>query len=114
MRLIEKKTYQEIANYMHLPIGTVKSHLSRGMKILRKRMDTNQVDEQVTKRETEEALLSIEHAIARKQVPETYRTVLHLHCIEKQTYATIASSLQIPIGTVKSYINRGKKFLSMK
>jgi RNA polymerase sigma factor (sigma-70 family) len=111
MRIVEKKTYQEIANYMCLPIGTVKSHISRGMKILRKRMDTNEVDEQTMKRDTEDALLSIEDALACKQIPQPYRTVLHLHYIEKLTYATIASRLQMPIGTVKSYINRGKKFL---
>jgi DNA-directed RNA polymerase specialized sigma24 family protein len=112
MHVIGKKTYQEIANCMCLPIGTVKSHVSRGMKILRKRMGTNEVDEQTIKRDPEKVLLSIEHALAHKQIPQPYRTVLRLHYVEKLTYATIASRLQIPIGTVKSYINRGKKFLS--
>lgn len=112
MRLIEKKPYQEIAKAMCLAIGTVKSHVCRGKKLLQKRRDANEVDEQALKRETEEARPSIEHAVARKQVPEPYRTVLQLHYVEKQTYATIASELQKPIGTVKSYISRGKKFLS--
>jgi len=111
MRMNEKKTYQEIANYMHLPTGTVKSHISRGRKILQKRMETNKVDEQATKREIEEAPLSIEHVLARKQVPERYRTALQLHYVEKLTYGAIASRLQIPIGTVKSYISRGKKLV---
>lgn len=112
MRIIEKKTYQEIANSLSLPLGTVKSHICRGMKLLCKSMDTNDADEQTIKRGSEDALVSIEDALAHKQIPQPYRRVLHLHCVEKQSYATIASNLQIPIGTVKSYINRGKKFLS--
>jgi RNA polymerase sigma factor (sigma-70 family) len=112
-RIIEKQTYPEIAKCMCLPIGTVKSHVSRGMKILQKRMDMNEVDGSMTKKEIEgSSLLLIEQALAKKQVPEPYRTVLHLHYVNKQTYAAIALNLQIPIGTVKSYINRGKKFLS--
>jgi DNA-directed RNA polymerase specialized sigma24 family protein len=111
MRVIEKKTYQEIANCMRLPIGTVKSHVSRGKQILRKKMDTDEVDGQKVKSNSEELLPSIERALAQKQIPQQYRTVFHLHYIEKQTYAEIALNLQVPIGTVKSYINRGKKFL---
>jgi RNA polymerase sigma factor (sigma-70 family) len=112
MHMIEKKTYQEVANCMCLPIGTVKSHVSRGRKILRKKMDTNEVNEQTIKRDPEKAPISMEDALAQKQIPQQYRTVFYLHYVEKLTYATIASRLQIPIGTVKSYINRGKKFLS--
>lgn len=94
---------------MGLPIGTVKSHVSRGKKLLQKRLDTNEVDEQTIKRDLENVPLSVEHI---KQIPQQYRKAFYLHYIEKQTYATIASSLQMPIGTVKSYINRGKKFIS--
>ncbi len=112
MHMIEKKTYQEIANCMCLPIGTVKSHVSRGMKSLRNRLDTNDVVEQATERDSEKALSSIKHALDRNQIPQPYRRILRLHYVEKQTYATIASKLQIPIGTVKSYINRGKKYIS--
>ncbi len=109
MHIIEKKTYQEIANCMCLPIGTVKSHVSRGKKLLQKRTDTQDVAGQKLKKDSGEVFLSIEHV---NQIPQPYRTVLRLHYVEKKTYAAIASGLQMPIGTVKSYINRGKKFLS--
>ncbi len=109
MRIIEKKTYQKIANCMSLPIGTVKSHVSRGKKLLQKRTDTQDVAGQKLKKDSGEVFLSIEHV---NQIPQPYRTVLRLHYVEKKTYAAIASGLQMPIGTVKSYINRGKKFLS--
>ena len=109
MHIIEKETYQKIANCMGLPIGTVKSHVSRGKKLLQKSMDTKDGAGQKIKKGSGEVFLSIEHV---NQIPQPYRTVLRLHYVEKQTYAAIASSLQMPIGTVKSYINRGKKFLS--
>ena len=34
LHYLEKQSYPEIAAQLHLPIGTVKCHVSRGMKML--------------------------------------------------------------------------------
>jgi len=47
--------------------------------------------------------------IATLQKP--YQRVLHLHYIEKRSYASIAKDLSMPEGTVKSLVNRGIKML---
>jgi RNA polymerase sigma-70 factor (ECF subfamily) len=42
------------------------------------------------------------------QLDERYRTVLELRYLGERSYAEIGEALDIPIGTVKSYIHRGK------
>jgi len=48
------------------------------------------------------------------QLPESYRRVLIMHYIEGKKYKTIADAMNIPIGTVKTLIYRGKKILREK
>ncbi len=42
---------------------------------------------------------------------EPYRTAIRLHCIKKYSYSEIARMLQLPEGTVKSHISRGRETL---
>lgn len=48
---------------------------------------------------------------ALQQVPEDFRTVLILHDVQDQPYEQIASILDIPLGTVKSRLHRGRAML---
>jgi len=51
--------------------------------------------------------VSILHA-RLQQLPEEFRSVLMLRFIEDQSYEEIAEALAVPVGTVKSRINRGR------
>jgi RNA polymerase sigma factor (sigma-70 family) len=51
------------------------------------------------------------------QLDDNYRTALELRYIAERSYAEIAEAMELPIGTVKSYIHRAKielKRLMMK
>ncbi len=45
------------------------------------------------------------------RLQEPYQSVIRLHYFEKLSYPEIAQRLHCPIGTVKSYVNRGMKIL---
>ncbi len=47
-------------------------------------------------------------------LPSPYREAMELRHLEWKTYSEIAESLDIPIGTVKSYLFRGRKELQRK
>lgn len=51
---------------------------------------------------------------ALEALPEQYREVLVLRFLEDKTYDEIADILQIPSGTVATYISRGKKELKVE
>jgi RNA polymerase sigma-70 factor (ECF subfamily) len=59
--------------------------------------------------ESSEACARIEAALLA--LPEPYRNAMYLRHIEHRTYTEIAESLEIPLGTVKSYLFRGRKEL---
>lgn len=48
---------------------------------------------------------------ALEQLPEEYRTVVALVDIEDQSYGAVAEILEIPIGTVRSRLFRGRRLL---
>ena len=54
----------------------------------------------------------VEEAMA--SIPEEYRTVVVLALVEEMSYKEIASSLEIPIGTVMSRLHRGRKLLQTR
>jgi RNA polymerase sigma-70 factor (ECF subfamily) len=45
------------------------------------------------------------------QLPENYRQVLRLFYLEQRSYEEVAVMLDIPLGTVKTYLHRAKKEL---
>ncbi len=47
-------------------------------------------------------------------LPEEYRMVLTLYYVDDCTYAEIADIMECPLGTVRSRLSRGKKFLKNK
>ena len=49
---------------------------------------------------------------ALRQLPDTLRTTVILRDIKELTYQEIADQLDLPVGTVKSRINRGRKELA--
>lgn len=54
----------------------------------------------------------ISHCIS--QLPEAYRLALSLRYLEDMTYSSIADTLELPLGTVKSNIARGREMLKKK
>lgn len=48
------------------------------------------------------------------QLPYKYRAVVTLYYIEEHTYLEIADILEIPIGTVKTYLHRGREMLKLQ
>jgi len=55
--------------------------------------------------------MSDEVKAAFENLPENYRMVIELSDLRDFSYAEIAEILDIPIGTVMSRLNRGRKFL---
>lgn len=51
---------------------------------------------------------------AIRHVPKVYREVLILNHLENLSYEEIADRLEIPIGTVRSRLNRGREILGNK
>lgn len=47
-----------------------------------------------------------------EQLPEHYRQVLRLFYLEQRSYEEVAARLDIPVGTVKTYLHRAKKELT--
>lgn len=47
------------------------------------------------------------------QLPEQHRQVLSLYYLEGKSYDEVARILQLPMGTVKTWLNRGRKQLAM-
>ena len=43
-----------------------------------------------------------------EQLEENYRTVLELRYLGERSYQEISEAMELPIGTVKSYIHRAK------
>lgn len=59
-------------------------------------------------------LLGDEVAKALETIPEDFRTVVILCDIEGLTYEEIAEFVEVPIGTVRSRLHRGRKLLQAK
>jgi RNA polymerase sigma-70 factor (ECF subfamily) len=55
-----------------------------------------------------------EIAAALGSLPEEYRVVSTLYFMEDFTYEQIASILDVPVGTVRSRLHRGRKLLQRK
>jgi RNA polymerase sigma-70 factor (ECF subfamily) len=56
-------------------------------------------------------VLSVDVARALREVPEEFRVVLVLADVQDMPYDEIAAVLQIPVGTVKSRVFRGRAAL---
>ena len=68
--------------------------------------DTNDLQEKIFGN-----LFEDEVAEALQELPEDFRTVVILCDIEGYTYEEIADFIEIPIGTVRSRLHRGRKML---
>jgi len=110
LRLIKQYSLQQVAAQFGLPLGTVKSQISRGMLLLRRIVEGEDIGK---KHAIEESnfIISLETGENIKKVPECYRQVLHLKFVERHSDRQIAMQLGWPLGTVKSQISRGKKLL---
>ncbi|MDD3270170.1 MAG: sigma-70 family RNA polymerase sigma factor [Syntrophomonadaceae bacterium] len=53
-------------------------------------------------------------SIAIRELPEAYRLALSLRYLEDMTYNSIAATLDLPLGTVKSNIARGRELLKRR
>ena len=59
----------------------------------------------------EEVVLKERMGVLIGQMPEKYRTAVSLYYLKDLSYIEIAEIMQVPIGTVKSYLFRGKAWL---
>ncbi len=71
--------------------------------------DSNDLQEKLFK-----GVLGDEVAKALESLPEDFRTVVILCDIEGLTYDEIAEFVDVPIGTVRSRLHRGRKLLQVK
>jgi len=114
LHYIEKRTYPEIARELNVPEGTVKSHVSRGMKMLRRCIEKQHAQDLLHGKPGGEAERDQENADGVSRIEwlcDPYRRAVQLHCVEKRTYQEIARELNVPEGTVKSHVSRGLKLL---
>lgn len=51
---------------------------------------------------------------ALEAIPENYRLVVHMFDVEEMTYQEIAEALDIPLGTVRSRLSRGRQMIRHK
>jgi len=115
LHCLKKHTYPQIAAELNLPKGTVKSHISRGMKMLHGLLEQKDTRHDLNGKSEEENAEGLAEIIARlDDLAEPYRTAVRLHYMEKHTYPQIAAELNLPKGTVKSHISRGMKMLRQK
>ncbi len=111
LHYVEKYAYTEVANKLNLPIGTVKSHVSRGKKLLQELLErTAHTGSFLSLPEGQRATFG-EMEPFLYMLREPYQTVLRLHYGDGCSYLAIASRVGAPVGTVKSYTSRGMKML---
>jgi RNA polymerase sigma-70 factor (ECF subfamily) len=78
--------------------------------------------EQLTAEDTIDQTINPERAVAQREIddlvrdglkrlPDKYRIALVYAAIEELDYATIAAMLDVPVGTVKTLVFRGKRML---
>lgn len=58
---------------------------------------------------TPELRATLEHAL--QQLSPAQRRCVELHVLEQRTYEDVATTLRLPVGTVKSHVNRAHKKL---
>jgi len=104
---VKGRSYQQMVDELHLPLGTVKSHVSRGQEMLRKLREMGPNLWEMSQRRIDSAEIAARAGTLR----EPYRTPIELHYKQKHSYPQIAGELNLPEGTVKSYISRGVKML---
>jgi DNA-directed RNA polymerase specialized sigma24 family protein len=111
LHYLESYTYLQIATEFRCPVSTAKSYVHRGMERLR-RLEDGSADKGNRKHYPYKRTDIQEEDLAK--IPGRFRKVVSLYCLEKLSYSKIAQLLEIPIGTVKSYVNRGMKYLLRK
>jgi RNA polymerase sigma-70 factor (ECF subfamily) len=73
----------------------------------REHPESSDQDDPARRIETEDFLVRVHGAFA--EIGPEYRDVLVLRAVEQMDYEAIALSLQIPVGTVRSRLNRSRK-----
>jgi DNA-directed RNA polymerase specialized sigma24 family protein len=114
LHCVKKHTYPQIASELNLSRGTVKSHISRGMKMLRELLKRKDAGLDLIGEPEAESVEDFAKILARLVgLAEPYRTAVELHYVKKQTYPQMASQLNLSKGTVKSHVSRGMKMLRL-
>lgn len=111
LHYIDRQSYAKIAKQLQLPLGTVKSYISRALKRLQASHPSDSSTGWRSKSAGEYHMEGGGLDLLMAILPEPYCTVIRLHYQEKLSYTEIAQQLQLPEGTVKSQIHRGKKWL---
>jgi RNA polymerase sigma factor (sigma-70 family) len=115
LHILKRWTYSQIASYLKLSKGTIKSQISRGMKMLHQQKEQKKetnlpkiwYEASVHYRDDPNALMA-----RVDNLPEPYQTAIRLHYVKKLTYPQIMEQLGLPKGTIKSQVSRGMKMLA--
>ncbi len=120
IQLVYLKTYQGLASFRgESKFSTWMYQIARREAldvVSKRRVDTTPVDElerparaddapdvATNQRDTRER---VERAMA--ELDESYRTALELRYMAEKSYEEIAVLMRLPVGTVKTYVHRGK------
>ena len=106
LHYVEKWTYPTIADYLKLPVGTVKSHVSRGLKFLHLLAQEQDIPMDSKVEQKRQEVLANLH-----KLEGLCKRAVQLHYLEGRSYPEVAAELQVPLNTAKSYIHRGMKLL---
>jgi RNA polymerase sigma-70 factor (ECF subfamily) len=120
MQLVYLKTYQGLASFRgEAKFSTWLYQIARREAldvVAKRRIDATPIDEvEIPARAEESADValdgrdtreSLERALA--EIDETYRTAIELRYLAEKPYEEIAELMGLPVGTVKTYVHRGK------
>ncbi len=120
MQLVYLKTYQGLGTFRgESKISTWLYMIARREAldvVAKKRVDTTSVDDVEIAARAEEApdvatrdrdtREQVERALA--ELDESYRTAIELRYMAEKSYEEIAELMRLPVGTVKTYVHRGK------
>ncbi|MCI0451417.1 MAG: RNA polymerase sigma factor [Candidatus Latescibacteria bacterium] len=120
MQLVYLKTYQGLGTFRgESKFSTWLYMIARREAldvVAKKRVDTTSVDDVEIAARAEEApdvatrdrdtREQVERALA--ELDESYRTAIELRYMAEKSYEEIAELMRLPVGTVKTYVHRGK------
>jgi DNA-directed RNA polymerase specialized sigma24 family protein len=112
---VEHRSYTEMQTALHRSPGTIRTHVSRGLAMLREALKQQQNNKNALtpsqKIQPDDIPPEVYQRLAELPVP--YQIVIRLHHIEHYPYKRLAEMLHIPLGTVKARVHRGMKLLSI-
>lgn len=108
LHMVESMSYEDIARQLQKSVGTVKSQISRG-----KRMLANPQQRHTGKKSAKAKVIAELQAklVYKDQLPDHLRQVVELYCLQSLSCKAIARKLGRPESTIKGWIKQAQKYL---